>query len=581
MLGLPGVGAPVAGVGPRGAGRLAVGLVLALVAVGVSPAAGLASGSSVGNPFCARLGHSIQASSGAQMFCFGVQQSTGGTISNALSSVAPNVDAASLREDVSPSGARAYGQSEESVAGVGPYVVEAWNDSTGFFSPCPSAQSKEELTGFGFSANGGASFQDLGGLPNSHCSSDVYFGDPSVEAWRSGGSSYFYVSSLYDRPDFTGVSKLAIAACKASGTGSTATIKCSQPITVAQSTECVQSHGQKFCSFLDKEFLSIDPQRGRLYMSYTEFGVSSATQSGTVDLAVCDIGTPGGGVGSSGGTAAKPVCSPGQTATPYLTVAHADPNCESEGAYPAVDVASGDVYVAYEFNWASNIFGPAPCLQTPTRNIVDRVRASCLTLPAASCGGPSNSTAVNVVSMDAAFVPGYNRFPASDFPRIAVSDASGTVSIVWNDARSHALGDILMHSYDLGTLASGGGNVRLNSDTGGMHFMPALRNSSVAGRLNVSWFQRGSANTASTNVKAALGINPRATVTPSTNVLITSGPSDWNAVSSDIVPNFGDYTDNYVLATASPPFVGTKLYVAWADGRFGVPQPFEQSTTVP
>ncbi len=50
---------------------------------------------------------------------------------------------------------------------------------------------------------------------------------------------------------------------------------------------------------------------------------------------------------------------------------------------------------------------------------------------------------------------------------------------------------------------------------------------------------------------------------------MTTGPSDWNAVSSDIVPNFGDYTDNYI------PYKGDTLYVAWSDGRLGDPQPFE------
>jgi hypothetical protein len=53
----------------------------------------------------------------------------------------------------------------------------------------------------------------------------------------------------------------------------------------------------------------------------------------------------------------------------------------------------------------------------------------------------------NIISMDAAFVPGYNRFPAPDWPRIAVSDPYNTVSIVWNDARVHTLGDIFMRSY--------------------------------------------------------------------------------------------------------------------------------------
>jgi len=183
--------------------------------------------------------------------------------------------------------------------------------------------------------------------------------------------------------------------------------------------------------------------------------------------------------------------------------------------------------------------------------------------------------------MDAAFVPGYDRFPGSDFPRIAVSDPAGTVSIVWNDARSHPLGDILMQSFNLGTLVATGSPVRLNSDTGGMHFLPGLRNTSASGKLNVIWYQRGSPNTTITNVKGALGVAPRNTTPPLSNALITTSPSDWSAVSSDISPNFGDYTDAYVVAIPTSPFTGTKLYAAWSDGRLGLPQPFEAFATVP
>jgi hypothetical protein len=54
---------------------------------------------------------------------------------------------------------------------------------------------------------------------------------------------------------------------------------------------------------------------------------------------------------------------------------------------------------------------------------------------------------VPVVAMEGVFVPGYNRFPASDFPRLAVSGKFGTVSMVWNDARFHSFGDILLQSF--------------------------------------------------------------------------------------------------------------------------------------
>src|SRR5690348_8987321 len=161
------------------------------------------TGLAAGNPFCKGLGKHYLASSGAYMFCFGPQPNgpAAGHAPAGRSAGAPrNVDAASFAEDVSPAGVRADGQSETSVAASGPFVAEEWNDSTTFFSPCPSPMAKEEGSGFGFSANGGTSFTDLGGLPNAQCNKDLLEGDPSVAAYRVGGSTYFYFASLFNSP---------------------------------------------------------------------------------------------------------------------------------------------------------------------------------------------------------------------------------------------------------------------------------------------------------------------------------------------------------------------------------------------
>lgn len=509
------------------------------------------------HPLCSRLGKNLQASQGAQMFCFGPQTSGGSHTISQTRQFGSNVDAANPTEDRSAAGVQAYGQSETSIAAAGSYVVEAWNDSTGFFATCGSTtNNKEELTGFGFSNNGGRSFTDLGGLPNTNCATSRIEGDPSVEVYTVGGHTYFYISSIFipfSQPE----NALSVTACEVIGSGSSATLSCGQPIIAAISSDCA-NFGFLVCSFLDKEFLSIDPVRGRLYMSYTEFGVSTpANSNGIIELASCDLSTP-----------ATPTCYNGNAGVqnpPYLVLANGDANCEQEGAYPAVDKATGDVYVAWEFNWATNFFSFA-CASVPTRNIVAHVPFSCLTIPVASCSGPSNTASVNVISMDAAFIPGYNRFPANDFPRIAVSDAHGTVSIVWNDANLHPLGDIMLQSFWLGSLAPVQSSpVRLNSDTGGLHFLPALRYSNSRGGLDVSWYSRKTGNTTLTNVSAVLNVNPTSTSTPS-HTTVTTTPTDWNAVSSDIVPNFGDYTDNYV--------VGNVDYVAWSDGRIGEPQPY-------
>ena len=370
-----------------------------------------------------------------------------------------------------------------------------------------------------------------------------------------------------------------MAACVASGLGASATLSCSQPIIIASSSVCLTQSGFTFCGFLDKDFLSIDTKRGLLYASFTEIGLTPATAD-LEELAVCDIGN-----GALGGSPAAPVCTNGASgsqaspAAPYFVVAPTDPNfCENEGSYPAVDPATGDLYVAYEHNWGTPSFG-APCANLPAQDVMNFIPHSCLTLPVASCAGPAVVNAVNINSLQGALIPGYTRFPTpmNDFPRLAVSDVYSTVSMVWNDTRYDLAGDILMQSMNLGTL----GNVTaapvvLNADRGGWHFLPGLRNANQRGLLNLDWYSRASANTAVTDVTAAVDVNPRTTATPH-NIRVTNVSSDWNAVSSDIRPNFGDYTDNYTIGTTGLNG-GSKDFVAWSDGRLGDPQPFEAST---
>src|SRR5579883_2537421 len=469
--------------------------------------------SSASNAFCSRLGKSIGGSSGAWTYCFGPQSANASHVNTSSgTSFGPNVDAANLQEDITPNGTRAYGQSETSIAGNATYVVEAWNDSTGFFAPCPSPMFKEELTGYGFSAN-------------------------------------------------AGTSDIAMDACTATGSGSSATISCKGPFIIATGGPG---------DFLDKDFLSIDPARGRLYASYDRFGATGLAANGQVELAVCDLSTP-----------ATPVCYPGASTAPYLIVQPAQV-CENEGAYPAVDIKRGDVYVAWEYNWATNFLGPAPCNTTePLQNRVAYVPFTCLTLtPVSPCGTTPKQVSVNIVSIDTAFIPGFNRTPSSaapanDFPRIAVSDPYGTVTIVWNDTRYHPLGDILLQSYKLVSLGPVQSNpVRINPDTGGMHLMPALRQAQSSGLLDISYYQRDTANTDSTNVDAVLNLSPK-TTGAGNKIRVTNVPSAWIDTSSDIIPNFGDYTDNYVQALSQAPYYNDTLYVAWSDGRLGEPQPFE------
>jgi len=538
----------------------AAGAAAAAAPVFGSPVAGHAGGGHPQPPICALLGHSIQASAGAQMYCFGPQQNGPGAVSPTGSTFGSNVNAASPSEDVSPNGTRAYGQSEESVAASGPYVVEAWNDSTGFFTaPCSSLTYKDQLTGFSFSSNSGKSFTDMGGLPNSACGTTVYSGDPSVETYQASGTTYFYISSLYE--DFTtGQSYIAMDVCHVvSGS-----LTCgSTPVIIAAGVNgCVSTTCTS--DFLDKDFMSIYPSHGRLYVSYDRFTAISTpttfTSTSQVELAVCDLSSPG-----------SPTCDPGSSTTPYLVVysSASDPNgCEQEGAYPSVDRATGDVYVAWEGNWPSE----GGC-QTPATNDIAYIPASCLTLPTTTCTNPLMKT-VPITSMSGAFIPGYNRFPMNDFPRIAVSDRFGTVSIVWNDARYHPAGDILLQSWKLATLTPIQSTPAIvNRSQGGWHMLPALRGVDDDGDLEISFYQRSSGTSSLTSYVAALNVSPLATSTTA-GTTVTTATTNWLNTSSDIIPNFGDYTDNYVTIGLGTDTDENNIYAAWADGRIGEPQPF-------
>ena len=557
-------------------------------------------------PFCAKLGQSMQASSGAQMYCKGPQSNGLSPASNPLlrqrfqsnhplgsrfvripirpswlsasPTVHGNVDAANPNEDITPSGFQAFGQSEVSIAGLGPHVVEAWNDATGFFSPCGSPNFKDELTGFGYSGDGGASFQDQGGLPNDICSSSKFFGDPTVEVFQGPeGHIFFYIVSLFLPQGNSPVTQLAMDACEAI---------VGDPFLTCTTVPIIVATSEVPMSFLDKEFAAIDQKRGRLYVSYTDFG--AGTGNGDIKLAMCTLlPTPL----SPNCVQPKPV--PSVPEAPYLVV-HPSETCENEGSYPAVDKATGDVYVAYEHNWATNIFSSA-CSTTPTTVRISRIPAACLTATSPSpCTGPFATGEVAIASMDAAFIPGYNRFPMNDFPRIATSDPSGTVTIVWNDARNRPTGDIFLQSYFLGagfptpvqgSFFGGPNPVKISNNTSPtFNMLPALRNDNTAGRLSISWYDRRNSDAddrAFTDVFAATGVSPRTTSTPS-NFRITNIGSDWLGVSSDIIPNFGDYTDNYVISQpGTVTNTGFKDYVAWSDGRLGDPQPFEANFISP
>jgi len=70
----------------------------------------------------------------------------------------------------------------------------------------------------------------------------------------------------------------------------------------------------RLCGFLDKDFLTIDPARGRLYAAFTEFRLEQgepAESATAIEASACDPGPPGGPGGPARGTPVAPVCEHG------------------------------------------------------------------------------------------------------------------------------------------------------------------------------------------------------------------------------------------------------------------------------
>jgi hypothetical protein len=185
-----------------------------------------------------------------------------------------------------------------------------------------------------------------------------------------------------------------------------------------------------------------------------------------------------------------------------------------------------------------------------------------------SAGQPNGSPdGLGTKSTDGFPIPGYNRVPGNDFPRIAVNAPLGAVLVAWNDSSVHPLGDIWLRSasLDLGRLAP---TVRVDDDSdSAFHGLPAL-SVRADGTTCVSWYDRRLSGPTST-VTDYFGDCRATPAEDAPDFRISTGSSDWAATSSVSTPNFGDYTDS---ASA-----GNTTYFTWTDGRLGTPQPFVDS----
>ena len=115
-----------------------------------------------------------------------------------------------------------------------------------------------------------------------------------------------------------------------------------------------------------------------------------------------------------------------------------------------------------------------------------------------------------------------------------------------------SLRDVLLQSFGLTSLRPVQARpVALDAPHhGGMTFMPAVT-ATAAGLLDATWYSRDSLTTTYTAVKGTIGVSPRATSTPATNITITSVACDWRHQAFDVLSNFGERTDNALDATST------------------------------
>ena len=158
--------------------------------------------------------------------------------------------------DPSADGATAA-QSETAIAALGGHVVVAWNDGQGF-----NAVPYGEGQGFGWSADGGATFTDGGAIPHPAAyPSWIWTSDPVLAVNEKTGD--FWYCGLASPGGANGTTN-AIAVARGRFTHGVFAFDSAFVVRVATSSSV----------FLDKQWLAVDSLSGNLYVSNTTFTTS-------------------------------------------------------------------------------------------------------------------------------------------------------------------------------------------------------------------------------------------------------------------------------------------------------------------
>lgn len=401
--------------------------------------------------------------------------------------VGPNVR---CNDRVTCSDGRGITQSETAVAISGNVVLCSYNDFRALY--CPSQSPGYQWVGWSYSVDGGETFSDGGPLPGR----TLHRGDP----WAAtGADGAIFLSGIWN--DLRG---LAVTR----GTPTEKGIEWAQP-TVIDSPP----------GTFDKEAITVDPNTGDIYLSYTRLGVGIWLHRSTDG---------------------------GQSFLPHTVVTTGG----VQGSCPAAG-PNGEVYVAWNIGW-------------PGQTGIGFAKSA----DQGATFGPSR-TIGQICNFP---IPGLDR-PNPAFPQITVDNTggpnTGNIYVVWHTACPRGNGDVVMiRSTDGGETWSN--PLVINDDaTTAIQFYPTISIDDL-GRVNVFFYdRREDPGTVMTNLFFAQSTDGAMSFNP--NIKVTSVTSRWGVGEGS--PNFGDY----INSTS----VGTKACVAWTDSRDGDPDAYFTCVDVP